>query len=80
MAVELKETRKAVLITWGDHVKGETVDIRCTNPDAPDDPSWREADNSDHSATLSFPADYHGTTDVVVSGDEGTTDTGTIEV
>jgi hypothetical protein len=80
MAVELDSARKSVVITWGDHVKGEYVEIRTTNPDVPDDPSWRRASNDQHSSSLSFPADYHGEVHVVVTGDEGTTDEGDIEV
>lgn len=80
MAVRVSTSRKLVLIEWDEDVKGDTVDIRGVNPDDPDDPSWREASNDGHSAAISFPAGYSGTVELTVTGDEGTSDTGTITV
>ncbi len=79
MTVSISFDRKAVELTWDSKlVQGDTVDIRCVNPDG-GDVSTREADN-DGRATVTFPVNYKGACDVTVSGSESGEDTGTISV
>ncbi len=79
MTVAISFDRKAVELTWDDKlVVGDTVDIRCVNPDG-GDVSTRTADN-DGRATVTFPKDYTGDCDVTVSGAESGEDTGAISV
>ncbi len=79
MSVALSFDRKAVELTWDDKlVVGDTVNIRCVNPNG-GDVSTREADN-DGRATVTFPKDYSGDCEVTVSGSESGEDTGTISV
>ncbi len=82
MAVALVESpRDFRAITWDtEKVKGREVEIHLENPDDPDNDSWTRALSEDGQAVISFPAGYHGTVNVTVTGDEGTADTGTIEV
>jgi len=79
MSVELDLTRKAVQISWDNTLTfGETVQIRLTNTDN-DDVSEAVGPNSGlHVVT--YPADYSGDTQVVVTGDEGGEDDGVISV
>lgn len=81
--VEINVDRQAVEITWDkDLVDGDTVSIRSENPDAVNDDdrvSTRNADN-DGRAVLTYPADYHGSSEVTVTGSDGGEDTGTISV
>ena len=78
MTVELNFGRKAVEITWDkEAVQGETVDIRTENEG---DVSGRKDIKNDGRATLTYPADFSGSTQVTVTGSDGGEDTGTIEV
>lgn len=79
MTVTVNLERKAVEILWdADACEGDTVEIRCVNPDG-GDVSTRETENDGH-ATITFPADYTGSTEVTVTGSDGGSDTGTISV
>ena len=78
MAVELNFDRKAVEITWdASLVGGRTVDIKTTNGD---DSSGRTGVANDGRATLTYPVDFVGSTDVTVTGEDGGEDTGTIQI
>lgn len=78
MAVEVNVNRKAVEITWDKSlVQGETVNIRTENEG---DVSGRVDLKNDGRATLTYPADFTGTTHVTVTGADGGSDEGTIEV
>jgi hypothetical protein len=78
MAVEVNFDRKAVEITWDKSLtQGETVDIRTENEG---DVSGRVDLKNDGRATLTYPADFSGSTLVTVTGSDGGEDTGTIEV
>ncbi len=78
MAVEVNFDRKAIEITWDTELAtGETVDIRTENEG---DVSGRVDLKNDGRATLTYPADFSGSTHVVVTGSDGGSDEGTIEV
>jgi hypothetical protein len=80
MTVEQDVTRTAVSITWDTElVQGETVEIRLVNAENTSDISTK-GDKNDGQSVVTYPADYHGVTEVTVSGSEGGEDTGTIEV
>ena len=78
MAVEVNFDRKAVEITWdASLVQGETVDIKTSNEE---DVSGRTGLKNDGRATLTYPADYSGSSHVVVTGVDGGEDSGDITV
>jgi hypothetical protein len=78
VAVEVNFDRKAIEITWDTELAtGETVDIRTENEG---DVSGRVDLKNDGRATLTYPADFSGSTHVVVTGSDGGSDEGTIEV
>jgi hypothetical protein len=78
MAVEVNFDRKAVEITWdASLVGGRLVDIKTTNGD---DSSGRTGVANDGRATLTYPSDFKGTTQVTVTGEDGGEDSGTIEI
>jgi len=79
--VEVDLTRKAVNLSWDTEVAtGDTVDLRCTNPNNLEDVSTRDGLNNDGFAVVTFPADYSGECMVEITGSDGGVDTGTIEV
>lgn len=78
MAVEQDPTRKAVPITWDNSLTfGDTVSIRCTNPDN-EDVSVAEGKN-DGKQVVTYPAEYEGQSLIVVTGSEGGEDDGYIQ-
>lgn len=78
MAVEIDNSRRAVEVTWDTSlVTGDTVDIKTSNDD---DVSGRTGLKNDGRATLTFPADYKGSSHVVVTGSDGGEDSGDITV
>ncbi len=78
--VEINTDRRGVEIKWDTSlVQGDTVTIKSTNQEDPDNPSTRETKN-DGFATVTFPADYEGSADVTVTGSDSGTDSGTISV
>jgi hypothetical protein len=79
LSVEKDLTRKAVQISWDCELTfGDEVDIRLTNPDN-DDVSEATGPNSGQHV-ITYPADYTGETQVVVTGSEGGEDDGWITV
>jgi len=81
MTVEISNERVAYVLKYDlGEVEGETADLRCTNPENLEDVSTRDGIENDGNAIVSFPADYHGETEVVITGSDGGEDTGTIEV
>jgi len=80
MTVEKDVTRTAVSIIWDPAlVQGDTVEICMTNPDNEESLSVKQ-DSNDGQSVITYPTDYHGKTDIVVSGSEGGEDSGQIEV
>ncbi len=80
MAVQIDGTRKAVNISWDtDIVQGEEVEIIATNPNDLDDISTRVVRNDGY-AVLTYPADYSGESQIIVTGEDEGEDTGTIAV
>jgi hypothetical protein len=80
MTVQIDITRKAVNISWDtDLVNGDEAEVRATNPNNLEDVSSRVAKNDGY-AVLTYPSDYHGESEVVVTGSEGGSDQGIIEV
>lgn len=78
MAVEINFDRKAVEVTWDtDVVLGDTVDIKTENDG---DVSGRTNVKNDGRATLTYPADFTGTTHVTVTGSDSGSDEGDIAV
>ena len=81
MTVEISSDRIAYVLTYdADVVRGETADLRCTNPSDLEDVSTREGFENDGNVVVSFPVGYTGETEVVVTGSEGGEDSGTIQV
>lgn len=80
MTVAVSFDRKAVEITWNtDVVIGANARIIATNP-ADGDVSDRGEVVNDGRATITYPSDYHGVSDIAVSGSDSGEDTGTITV
>lgn len=80
MTVQIDETRTAVAITWDNSLtEGDTVEVRCTNPNDLEDVSTTEGKN-DGLHVITYPQGYSGETQVVVTGSEGGEDSGTINV
>ncbi len=80
MAVEINTDRRGVEVKWdASLVQGDSVTIKCTNQEDPDNPSTKDTKN-DGFATVTFPAGYSGSADVTVTGSDGGTDSGTISV
>lgn len=78
MAVEINFDRKAVEITWDQSlVHGDTVDIRTENEN---DVSGRTGVKNDGRATVTYPAEFTGSTLVTVTGSDGGEDSGTIDI
>ena len=70
MTVEIDSTRKAVNLKWDLDVVGENAHIVTTNPENGD---TSEHDGGDDGyGVVTFPKDYKGTFNVVVSGTRGT--------
>lgn len=76
--VEKDVERQAVNLKWDAEAVGANAYARCENPDT-GDVSTTDNLGDDGYGVVTFPADYSGTTDVTVTGDDGS-DTGTIEV
>lgn len=76
--VEKDVTRKAVNITWDtEAVQGPHVNLRAENAD---DISLRNDLTNDGYAVVTYPADYHGTSHITITGSESGSDEGDIEV
>ena len=70
MTVEIDSTRKAVNLKWDLDAVGENAHIVTTNPETGD---TSEHDGGDDGyGVVTFPKDYKGTFNVVVSGTRGT--------
>ena len=81
MAVQVDLNRKAVNLSWDTGaVQGDTVNLRCTNPNNLEDVSTRDGLKNDGYAVVTFPKDYSGECNVSVTGSDGGEDTGVIEV
>jgi hypothetical protein len=79
MTVERDASRKAVPITWDTSLTdGDTVEVRCVNPNNLEDVSTTEGPN-DGLHVVTYPEGYEGETQVTVTGSEGGQDEGTIE-
>jgi hypothetical protein len=75
MAVEVKDTRKVVVIGWDtDIVKGENASIQTSG-----EGELRNVKN-DGESNLFFPMEFAGPVDVIVRGSSDGEDTGTIYV
>jgi hypothetical protein len=80
VAVEVDTERVAIGITWDtDEVKGATCIVTAKNS-ANDDTSTRGEIANDGHAVVTYPSEYHGSSEVTVEGSDGGTDTGTITV
>jgi hypothetical protein len=78
MTVSINVDRKAVEVTWDTSVVlGETADLKAENGD---DVSTRSGLKNDGFATVTYPADYSGSSLITVTGSEGGSDEGTITV
>jgi hypothetical protein len=81
VTVVISSDRKAVVLSYDlDMVDGDFADLRCTNPADLSDVSTRDGVENDGNVLVSFPADYSGETNVVITGSDGGEDTGTIQV
>lgn len=81
MAVKLSFDRKAVEITWdATKVKGPRVRIVATNQADLSDYSIRTNVDNDGRAVLTYPADYIGSSLIVVEGAGQSRDEGTIDI
>lgn len=80
MTVTTDTERKAVGITWDtDVVQGATCTVTAKNV-ANDDTSTRGEIPNDGHCVLTYPSEYHGSSEVTVTGSDGGEDTGTITV
>ncbi len=80
MAVEINVERKAVEVRWDpDFTESEFVDLKAENA-ATGDKSNRTALVNDGYATITYPADYHGTSTITISDADGNEETGEITV
>jgi hypothetical protein len=78
MAVETDSERKAVNIKWdANALNGDTVDLKAENAD---DVSTRPDIPNDGYAVITYPADYHGTSHVTITDDDGNVEEGDITV
>lgn len=74
MTVELKHTRKVVVIGWDDEqVKGTHVSLQVAGEEK------RNTEN-DGAANIYFPARFSGDVDITVTGSKSGSDSGTITV
>ena len=74
MTVELKHTRKVVVIGWDDEqVKGTHVSLQVAGEEK------RNTEN-DGAANIYFPARFSGDVDITVTGSKSGSDSGTISV
>lgn len=80
MAVEVFSERKAVVVSWDQGEYDGPVSLSLTNPESGDVSSTELVANPGYAA-VTYPAEYSGSTDVVVHDDEGNElDSGTITV
>lgn len=78
MTVEIDSDRQAKNLKWDAEKVGANATARCVNPDT-GDISTTDNLGDDGYGVVTFPADYSGTCEVTVTGDDGE-DEGTIEV
>ncbi|HXJ67650.1 MAG TPA: hypothetical protein VNM39_02005 [Verrucomicrobiae bacterium] len=71
--------RKTVNVHWTDEIKGGSVSIQANSP-AWEEPKEVRNTTNDGYATITFPADFTGECEVVVSGSHGGEETGTVTV
>jgi hypothetical protein len=69
MTVEIDATRKAKNLKWDKEAVGDNATIVTTNPETGDTSSHDGGD--DGYGVVTFPFDYEGVFDVVVTGDNG---------
>lgn len=80
MSVTLNTVRKAAEISWDpEALRGPKVKIVATNPESGEVSSRDDVEN-DGLATLTFPMDYHGDTNVTIEGAGGSSVEGLISV